>query len=88
MKFIIFFFKFLSHFSYDVVFTTNLEVIVHKFKKMNARILFGAEKLLWPDTTLEHLYPVVLKHLPRFLNSGLFMGTKKMNFNRLTLFMI
>lgn len=61
-------------FSYDVVFTTNLEVIVHKFKKMDARILFGAEKYLWPDTALEHLYPAVMKHLPKYLNSGLYMG--------------
>lgn len=60
--------------SYDVLFTTNLDVIVHKFKKTDARILFGAEKYIWPDDTLEHLYPVVSKHLPKYLNSGLYMG--------------
>lgn len=60
--------------SYDVLFTTTLDVIVHKFKKIDARILFGAEKYIWPDDTLEHLYPVVSKHLPKYLNSGLFMG--------------
>lgn len=64
--------------SYDVVFTTNIEVIVHKFKKIGARILFGAEKYLWPDDTVEHLYPVVTKHLPKYLNSGLFMGKHSM----------
>lgn len=48
---------------------------MHKFKKLDARILFGAEKYVWPDDTLEHLYPVVSKHLPKYLNSGLFMGT-------------
>ena len=47
---------------------------MHKFKKINAHILFGAEKYIWPDDTLEHLYPVVSKHLPKYLNSGLFMG--------------
>lgn len=47
---------------------------MHKFKKHDARILFGAEKYLWPDDTVEHLYPVVTKHLPKYLNSGLFMG--------------
>lgn len=47
---------------------------MHKFKKIDARILFGAEKFIWPDDTLEHLYPVVSKHLPKYLNSGLFMG--------------
>ncbi|XP_055326484.1 procollagen-lysine,2-oxoglutarate 5-dioxygenase isoform X2 [Sitodiplosis mosellana] len=60
--------------SYDVLFTTTIDVIVHKFKKFDARILFGAEKYLWPDTTVEHLYPTVSKHLPKYLNSGLFMG--------------
>lgn len=57
-----------------MLFTTNIEVIVHKFKKLDARILFGAEKLLWPDDTLDHLYPLTSKHLPKYLNSGLFMG--------------
>lgn len=51
-----------------------MEVIVHKFKKLNARILFGAEKYIWPDDKLEHMYPTVEKHLPKYLNSGLFMG--------------
>lgn len=60
--------------SYDVLFTTNLDVIVHKFKKFEARIVFGAEKFVWPDQTLEHLYPTVAKHLSKYLNSGLFMG--------------
>lgn len=60
--------------SYDVVFTTTLEVIVHKFRKIDANILFGAEKFVWPDETLEHLYPSGPKLLPKYLNSGLFMG--------------
>ncbi|XP_055326486.1 procollagen-lysine,2-oxoglutarate 5-dioxygenase-like isoform X2 [Sitodiplosis mosellana] len=60
--------------SYDVLFTATIDVIVHKFEKFDARILFGAEKYLWPDTTVEHLYPTVSKHLPKYLNSGLFMG--------------
>lgn len=47
---------------------------MHKFKKTGARILFGAEHFCWPDQTVEHIYPEVAKHLPRFLNSGLFIG--------------
>lgn len=62
------------HFSYDVLFANTLDVIVHKFKKTGARILFGAEHYCWPDQTVEHIYPDVPKHLPRFLNSGLFIG--------------
>lgn len=57
-----------------MVFTSNIDVIVRKFKKFRARILFGAEKFVWPDDTLEHLYPTVAKHLAKYLNSGLFMG--------------
>lgn len=56
------------------MFTSSLEVIVRKFKKINARIVFGAEKYLWPDETLEGVYPNVAKDLPKYLNSGLFMG--------------
>lgn len=52
---------------------------MHKFKKFDARILFGAEKYLWPDETLDHLYPTVSKHLPKYLNSGLFMGRWRCN---------
>lgn len=51
-----------------------MDVIVHKFKKTGARILFGAEKYCWPDETVEHLYPNVEKGLPKYLNSGLFIG--------------
>lgn len=60
--------------SYDVLFANTLEVIVHRFKKLQANILFGAEHFCWPDPSLEHVYPEVAKHLPRFLNSGLFIG--------------
>lgn len=47
---------------------------MHKFKKTGARILFGAERYCWPDETVEHLYPNVQKGLPKYLNSGLFIG--------------
>lgn len=36
--------------------------------------MFGAEKYLWPDETLEGVYPSVAKDLPKYLNSGLFIG--------------
>lgn len=60
--------------SYDVLFASAIDVIVHKFRKTGAKILFGAEYFCWPDQTVEHIYPEVAKHLPRFLNSGLFIG--------------
>ncbi|XP_059611971.1 procollagen-lysine,2-oxoglutarate 5-dioxygenase [Phlebotomus argentipes] len=59
--------------SYDVIFSAPTKVIVDKFKKMDARIVFGAEHSVWPDVSLRESYPKVA-HGARFLNSGLFMG--------------
>uniref|UniRef100_A0A6B2EGL7 procollagen-lysine 5-dioxygenase n=1 Tax=Phlebotomus kandelakii TaxID=1109342 RepID=A0A6B2EGL7_9DIPT len=59
--------------SYDVVFSAPTGVIVDRFKKMDIRILFGAEQSIWPDATLRDSYPKVAIGA-RFLNSGLFMG--------------
>ncbi|XP_055697563.1 procollagen-lysine,2-oxoglutarate 5-dioxygenase isoform X2 [Phlebotomus papatasi] len=59
--------------SYDVVFTAPIGVIIDKFKKMDAGIVFGAEHSIWPDPMLRDMYPKV-SHGARFLNSGIFMG--------------
>ncbi|XP_055696089.1 procollagen-lysine,2-oxoglutarate 5-dioxygenase isoform X1 [Lutzomyia longipalpis] len=59
--------------SYDVIFTAPIGVILSKFNKMDARIVFGAEHSIWPDASLRELYPKV-SHGARFLNSGAFMG--------------
>lgn len=58
---------------YDVMFLSDLSAIIDKFKKTEARILFGAESSCWPDTGLESLYPTV-ESGKRFLNSGLYIG--------------
>lgn len=36
-------------------------------------MLFGAEHFLWPDQSVQHLYPEVSSGA-RFLNSGMFIG--------------
>ncbi|GAB0087403.1 hypothetical protein DMENIID0001_017010 [Sergentomyia squamirostris] len=59
--------------SYDVIFTSAMGVILDKFQKMNARILFGAEHFIWPDSTLRDQYPKVANGA-RYLNSGMFIG--------------
>lgn len=46
---------------------------MEKFGKTEANVLFGAEHSLWPDGSVEHLYPEV-KIGARFLNSGMFIG--------------
>ncbi|KAF5287566.1 hypothetical protein FQA39_LY15895 [Lamprigera yunnana] len=58
---------------YDVMFLNNLNVIIDTFKKLDARVLFGAEGACWPDQNLESLYPTISSG-KRFLNSGLYMG--------------
>ncbi|XP_008556514.1 procollagen-lysine,2-oxoglutarate 5-dioxygenase [Microplitis demolitor] len=59
--------------SYDVIFSSTLEQIVKKFKSLDARILFAAEKFSWPDKSLASKYPKVYHGEP-YLNSGGFIG--------------
>ncbi|XP_076180900.1 procollagen lysyl hydroxylase isoform X1 [Ptiloglossa arizonensis] len=59
--------------SYDVIFLSNLDEIVNKFKSTNARILFSAEAFCWPDKSLASKYPPATRG-KRFLNSGGFIG--------------
>ncbi|KAJ8961211.1 hypothetical protein NQ318_008894 [Aromia moschata] len=59
--------------AYDVIFVNNLNEILQKFQKTNARVLFGAEPFCWPDPELAPKYPEV-KEGKRFLNSGTYMG--------------
>ncbi|XP_043475524.1 procollagen-lysine,2-oxoglutarate 5-dioxygenase isoform X1 [Leptopilina heterotoma] len=58
---------------YDVIFLTDLDSIVEKFKDFNARIVFSAEKHCWPDKNLISEYPSIARGL-RFLNSGGYIG--------------
>lgn len=62
------------NYSYDVIYTSNLEDIVSKFHKMNANIVFSAEKFCWPNHSLAIKYPNVEKSASKYLNSGAFMG--------------
>ncbi len=62
--------------SYDVVLLEEPEVILDKFSKFEARVVFGAEGFCWPDANLEQDYPPV-EFGKRFLNSGGFIGYAK-----------
>ncbi len=48
--------------------------ILRKFKSLDARVVFGAERFCWPDKSLEEKYPQVSEKEKRFLNSGAFIG--------------
>ncbi len=47
--------------SYDVVFDAGADVIVERFNKFGARILFGAEGFCWPQRDLAEQYPAVTR---------------------------
>ena len=37
---------------YDVFFTDTLNQMIHRWHEFGTRILFGAEKICWPDTSI------------------------------------
>lgn len=56
---------------YDTFFAGDLNTIVRRYFGFGNRVLFAAEKDLWPDSSMIHpLSPTPY----RFLNSGLFIG--------------
>ncbi|XP_028923971.1 procollagen-lysine,2-oxoglutarate 5-dioxygenase 2 isoform X2 [Ornithorhynchus anatinus] len=58
---------------YDVIFAGGPEELLRKFQKINHKVVFAADGLLWPDKRLADKYPIV--HIgKRFLNSGGFIG--------------
>lgn len=60
--------------SFDVIFMSELDDIIKKFKNTGARILFSAERFCWPEPELHSHYPPVTDGQVRFLNSGMFIG--------------
>ena len=60
--------------AYDVIIYENLKQIVKKFKKFDARVVFGAEYFCNPDSKKAELFPVVRENEKRFLNSGCYIG--------------
>uniref|UniRef100_A0A8D8WHN7 procollagen-lysine 5-dioxygenase n=1 Tax=Cacopsylla melanoneura TaxID=428564 RepID=A0A8D8WHN7_9HEMI len=62
--------------SYDVIIDGSTNEILERFNSFDAKIVFGAEKFCWPDTSLYNKYPEVGSGY-RFLNSGGFIGYAK-----------
>ncbi|KRZ19517.1 Procollagen-lysine,2-oxoglutarate 5-dioxygenase 3 [Trichinella pseudospiralis] len=58
---------------YDVIINANAEIILERFYKSGANVLFSAEGFCWPDNSLAVEYPAV-KSGKRYLNSGAFIG--------------
>ncbi|XP_062904877.1 multifunctional procollagen lysine hydroxylase and glycosyltransferase LH3-like [Mobula hypostoma] len=59
--------------SYDVIFAGPPVELLKKFLYFNHKVIFAAEEFLWPDESLEDLYPPVHSGKP-YLNSGGFIG--------------
>ncbi len=45
--------RFLTYFSYDVVFTNTQEAFLRKYESLGHKVIFSAEKSCWPDQSLE-----------------------------------
>lgn len=59
---------------YDVIFNDDLGTIVERFKSFNVDVLFAAEKICWPDTSLQDRFTAHTDY--KYLNSGCFIGYK------------
>ena len=58
---------------YDVVINDTEEALITRFKQFGADVVFGAEPILWPDSSIADQFPEVHTR-NRFLNSGGFIG--------------
>ena len=58
---------------YDVIINDNQEELVKRFKQFGADVVFSAEPLIWPDSSIEDQFPEVHTR-NRYLNSGGFIG--------------
>lgn len=61
---------------YDVIMMKTTFNILNIFNEMNIPILFSAEKICWPDTSLKNKHPTT-KSIYKYLNSGGFIGHVK-----------
>ena len=60
--------------SYDVHLFEGASKIVKKFRKFNAKVVFGAEYFCSPDKRKADSFPKVKDDEKRFLNSGGYIG--------------
>lgn len=59
--------------AYDVFYTDSIEYIVGRYNDMKARVVFGAEKVCWPDVSLADQFPKAPTAY-KYLNSGTIIG--------------
>lgn len=59
---------------YDVILNDDLATVVERYKDMDADVVFAAEKICWPDTSIAEQFPKPHTEY-RYLNSGVYVGT-------------
>lgn len=59
--------------SHDVILLADKDQVLDKFKRFEARVVFGAEYFCLPDEELKEKYPAVERGY-KYLNSGGFIG--------------
>lgn len=64
--------------SLDVVLVNKINLIIEKFLQLDCKVLFNAEKIIWPKDTPHKVIDFEKnKHDGWFLNAGLWMGEKE-----------
>ena len=69
--------------AYDVFFTDDVDEVIYRYLEMGKDVIFGAERVCWPDDKLSNDMIVLNRKLTSFetpyeyLNSGLFIGKVK-----------
>ena len=70
--------------AYDVFMTDSLQEMIYRYMEIGHKVLFGAERVCWPDASLSGLMESInKKHHPnldtpyQYLNSGTFIGRVK-----------
>ena len=58
---------------YDTIVLSSVLTLIKKYKELGVKVLFGAEKTCWPDTSLAPDYPETSSDW-KYLNSGQFIG--------------
>jgi hypothetical protein len=63
--------------TYDAFPVAPQSEILKKFATFSSKVVFSAEYSCWPDASKASEYPMIDETLPRFLNSGGFIGKVK-----------
>lgn len=64
----------LMNYSDDVMSTNTVEIIVQRFKRLDVRILLGAERTVWPDICSRYIQTIRVIFRNWNLNAGILMG--------------